>query len=73
MKEREWYITYFFRNEDDDSGLGSVEYSFISKEKLTSSELKEITEDIKKDKKYKSVIIINVFELEKEWYIWLIV
>ena len=66
MKEREWYITYFFRNEDDDSGLGSVEYSFISKEKLTSSELKEITEDIKKDKKYKSVIIINVFELEKE-------
>ena len=66
MKEREWYIMYFFRNEDDDSDLGSVEYSFISKDKLTSSELKEITEDIKKDKKYKSVIIINVFELEKE-------
>lgn len=66
MKEREWYITYFFRNEDDDSGLGSVEYSFISKDKLTSSELKKITGDIKKDKKHKSVIIINIFELEKE-------
>lgn len=66
MKERGWHITYYFRDEDGECGIGSTEFQFVSRDKLTSSELEDIKKQIKEEQKCKSVIIVNVFELEKE-------